>query len=136
MCKDCAYWKICPNIELGDCTLVAKKKTTTWYNSKCLFGLTESIEPPEIKTKTVSYNSKVKSKIHKCWDCGASGKLFIREIYTKHEKPKILKVNKFVKVKHEKYCTWKSSVTTFLDCLIDGEYFLHPFEKWQAKEKK
>jgi hypothetical protein len=49
ICKDCDEFKQAPNPELGSCTIEGQTNTT-YYNSMCIYGLSETIETPEIET--------------------------------------------------------------------------------------
>jgi hypothetical protein len=55
LCCNCNEWKVAPNVELGTCTF-DNGNDTTWYNSKCIYGLSENVIPGklEITTKEVT----------------------------------------------------------------------------------
>jgi hypothetical protein len=46
---------MCPNVELGICKIKQDDEieieNTTWYDTRCIYGLSEMINVPEIEVK-------------------------------------------------------------------------------------
>lgn len=58
ICKDCNCWNICHNVELGICKIKQDEEykeieieNTTWYDTRCIYGLSEMINVPEIEVQ-------------------------------------------------------------------------------------
>lgn len=48
LCKDCEEWMCYPNVELGSCKFSDNEEEAdniTYYNTPCIFGLFEEIDP-------------------------------------------------------------------------------------------
>lgn len=63
ICKDCDCWNVCHNIELGICKIKQSEddneieiENTTYYDSRCIYGLSEMINVLEIEVKDKELN--------------------------------------------------------------------------------
>lgn len=52
ICKDCSSFKQCVNENIGECLLEENVVNLVWYNSQCLYGLSEFVETPSISLTT------------------------------------------------------------------------------------
>jgi hypothetical protein len=54
LCCNCQSWKQAPNPTQGTCFLDESSFSfPTNYDSRCLFGLSETVEVPDIETETI-----------------------------------------------------------------------------------
>ena len=63
ICRDCNCQNTCHNVELGICKIKQSDgdeeieiENTTYYDSRCIYGLSEMINVPEIEVKDKELN--------------------------------------------------------------------------------
>lgn len=53
LCHTCTNWHQAPNAELGTCIL-DNIENTTYYDSRCIYGLYEKVICPDIQTQNIT----------------------------------------------------------------------------------
>lgn len=54
LCRNCSSWEQAPNVEQGNCTIEESDIFPTNYDTRCLFGLSETVDTPSIDEYIVS----------------------------------------------------------------------------------
>lgn len=63
LCRNCPIWEQSPNPEQGTCTHDDQASPTN-YDSRCILGISEKIEVPEIQIQNKQPNQPCKNNNH------------------------------------------------------------------------